>query len=367
MADHRPTTLLTGATGLVGGGLVPLLLEDPGRRIVALVRPGAATCAPASLSRITVVPGDLTQPHLGLEPSCRERLAREVSEIVHCAADTRFGLPLEAARAVNATGTQALLSLARRCGKLEQFTYVSTVYVAGRATGVFDEAPLRHREGFYNTYQQSKYEAEQLVVDAMPDIPAMLVRLSSLIGDSRSGRVRQFNYIHQLMKLLPQNVLSIAPGQASAPIDLVPTDWAIRAFAHLIRDGFRAGSVYQICAGAEGSLAVGEMIDLTVRAYESHPEGRRWLPIQVPRLVTVEEFEAYVERHRNGHDRLLSELLRVLSFFLPHLGLYQAFENHRSLAVLKAVGLGPPPPIRGYYEKVVHHGLQTGWGKRPTR
>ena len=264
--------------------------------------------------------GDLTRPDLGLDERSRQMLMSEVSEIVHCAADTRFGLPLDAARAVNTAGTEALLSLARRCRRLEKFAYVRTVYVAGRASGSFAEAPLEHDKGFYNTYQQSKSEAEQRVVAAMLDIPAVIVRLSSLIGDSRSGRVRQFNYVHQLMKLLPQNVLPIAPGLSSAPIDLIPTDWAIPVLAHVIQTGFRAGCVYQICAGAERSLGVGEMIELTVRAYESHPEGRCWLPIRVPRLVSLDEFEAYVERRRREPDRLMNELLRVLGYFLPHLG-----------------------------------------------
>lgn len=359
-----PTTLLTGATGLVGGALLHVLLGDPARRVFVLARPGAATRALPSNGRTTVLTGDLTRPHLGLDGSCEQMLAREVSEIVHCGADTRFGLPLDAARAVNTTATQALLSLARQCRKLERFAYISTVYVAGRTSGSFAEAPLGHDKGFYNTYQQSKYEAEALVVAAMPDIPAAIVRFSSLIGDSRDGRVQQFNYVHQLMKLLPQNVLPIAPGLPSAPIDLIPTDWAIPALAHVIQTGFRAGAVYQICAGAEGSLGVSEMIELTVHAYESHPEGRRWLPIRVPRLVGLDEFEAYVERRRREPDRLMNELLRVLSYFLPHLGVYQAFENRNTLSVLQAAGLGGAPAVRSYYEKVVHYGLETGWGRR---
>ncbi len=363
MADHGPTTLLTGATGLVGGGLIPLLCKGRDRRVFALARPSAAAAALASNSRTTVLPGDLTSPQLGLDPSCQEMLASEVSEIVHCAADTRFGLPLDAARAVNTTGTTSLLRLARRCRRLERFVHVSTVYVAGRASGAFGEGPLVHEQGFYNTYQQSKYEAEQLVVAAMVDIPAVIVRMSSLIGDSRSGQVRQLNHVHQLMKLLPHNVLPIVPGLPSAPIDLIPTDWAIPALAHVIRAGVRAGSVYQICAGTERSLGVTELIELTVRAYESHPEGRRCLPIRVPRLVSLGEFEAYVERCRRESDRLLNELLRVLSYFLPHLGVYQAFANRKTLEMLQAAGLGEPLPIQAYYEKVVRYGLETGWGR----
>jgi hypothetical protein len=54
----------------------------------------------------------------------------------------------------------------------------------------------------------------------------------------------------------------------------------------------------------------------------------------------------------------------MLSYFVPHLGVYQAFANRKTLEVLQTAGLGTPPPIRSYYEKVVHYGLQTGWRER---
>ena len=54
----------------------------------------------------------------------------------------------------------------------------------------------------------------------------------------------------------------------------------------------------------------------------------------------------------------------MLSYFVPHLGVYQAFANRKTLEVLQTAGLGTPPPIRSYYGKVVHYGLQTGWRER---
>jgi len=148
------------------------------------------------------------------------------------------------------------------CRKLERFAYISTVYVAGQASGVFDEAPLRHREGLLQHVPavEIRGRAARRRRDARHS--AVIVRLSSLIGDSRSGHVRQFNYVHQLMKLLPQNVLPIVPGSSSAPIDLIPTDWAIPALAHVVRSGFQAGAVFQVCAGPDRKPRVSEMIDL---------------------------------------------------------------------------------------------------------
>ena len=266
---------------------------------------------------------------------------------------------------MNTDGTRKVLEVARRCEKLVKLAYVSTVYVAGRTSGAIGEAPAcRPVHGFCNTYQQSKHEAEALVLAAMADVPAAIYRVSSIIGESRTGHVQQWNHVHQLMRLFPQNVLPIIPADPSAPVDLIATDWAIPALAHLFDQHFVAGEIAQICAGRDASLTVRELIDLTRRAYERHPLGRQWQPIRTPDFVTLSEFEAYVERHRHRKDRLFSELLRILGYFLPHLGIHQAFDNRRALAGLVNSGL-QLPLIRDYYERIITHGLDTGWGKHP--
>ncbi len=359
-----PTLLLTGATGFVGGGLLRRLLATrPHRHVILLVRQSA----PIGLRddpRVSALHGDLTRADLGLDRAGRQRLERSVTEILHCAAATNFGLPIETARAVNTDGTRKVLELARRCEKLGKLGHVSTVYVAGRASGVIAEAPSLHPvDGFCNTYQQSKHEAEALVLEAMADVPAAIYRLSSIIGDSRTGRVEQFNHVHQLMRLFPQNVLPIMPADPAAPVDLIASDWAIPALAHLFDERFVAGSIAQVCAGREASLTVRELIDLTARAYARHPLGRERHPIRVPAFVTLSEFEAYAERHRRTTDRLFTELLRVLGYFLPHLGIHQAFENHAAAESLAGSGLALPP-IRDYYERIVDYGLDTAWGRR---
>jgi nucleoside-diphosphate-sugar epimerase len=358
--------LLTGATGFVGSGvLAHLMASRPDLRVVALVRRSDQIRGLPADPRVSSVVGDITQADLGLDRGRRQQLARSIVEVLHCAATTSFGLSIEAARAVNTEGTRAVLALARRLPKLAKLGHVSTVYVAGRTAGVIAEAPPRPPvDGFCNTYQQSKREAEELVLDAMGDVPASIYRLSSIIGDSRTGRIEQINHVHQLMRLFPRNVLPIMPADAAAPVDLIPTDWAIPALAHLFAARFEAGAIAQICAGRHASLTVRELIDLTARVYGHHPLGRQWSDIRVPDFVPLAEFEAYVDRHRRSGDRLFGELLRVLCLFVPHLGICQVFDNRVALEGLAQSGLHLPP-IRGYYERIVAYGLDTGWGKRP--
>lgn len=364
MLEKAPVLLMTGVTGLVGGELLKLLLPARPGRSVAVVSRRPEKIAELNLVRdVAALRGDITEPHLGLDGRTYAELKACITEVIHCAADTRFGLSLECARAVNTEGTRNVLRLASECRRLQKFAHVSTVYVAGRSIGHFREEPLCHQSGFSNTYQQSKYEAEELVSRAMTELPAAIYRLSSIIGDSRTGVVQQFNYVHQVMRLFPQNVLPIAPGHPDAPVDLIATDWAVAALAYLFESAFIPGGIYHICAGPERSLTVREMIGLTVSMFESHPIGRKWLPIRVPELVSLPRYEDFVEERSRDGDKLLNELLRILGYFLPHLAMFQAFDNRNVVSALAGSGL-EFPPIRTYYRKVVSYCLEMNWGRR---
>jgi nucleoside-diphosphate-sugar epimerase len=308
------------------------------------------------------MPGDVRVANLGLASSTAGELCAGLTDIVHCAVDSRFGLPLEEARATNTRGTANVLALARRCPRLEKFAHLSTAYVAGRSTGRLPEAPCRHDRGFVNTYQQSKYDAEQLVLEAVGQVPLAVFRLSTIIGDSETGRVRQFNYFHHFLKLFPHiGVLPVFPADPTAPIDLVPTDWAADVLAHLLEHHFMPGRVYQVCAGPDASLTVRQLMELTLSLFGTHPLGRRWQPIRMPRLVGLAAYEDYASRARMEADALSAELLRVLGHFVPHLALYQAFENRRTLEQTRAGGLRLPS-MRATFARVLRYCLDTNWG-----
>jgi nucleoside-diphosphate-sugar epimerase len=313
-------------------------------------------------ARTSIIRADLTEPQLGLTPLTIRELQAELTEILHCAADTRFGLPLEESRAVNTQGTNQLLELARRCRRLRKFGYVSTVYVAGRSAGRFSETPRCADQGFINTYQQSKWEAEQLIVRAV-ELPAAIFRLSTIMSDGATGHVQQFNYLHQLLKLLPHaHRLPMMPCLPQAPADLITADWAVPALAHLFEFGFVPGRIYQVCAGPEASLKIGQLIDLTLDIYAKHPAARKWQPIVLPEQVDLATWENYLRQALPKADMVLKELLRVLSHFAGHLALIQEFENRLTLAGLYGSGL-VLPPARDCYQRMVRYCLDTNWGR----
>ena len=120
--------LLTGATGFVGREILSRFLERDGRHVFALVRAENDDQAAGRLpghERLTAVAGDIEQRNLGLAAGSSERLRREVTTVLHCAASVSFDMPLEESRSVNVEGTRRMLVFARSCPRLERFSYVS--------------------------------------------------------------------------------------------------------------------------------------------------------------------------------------------------------------------------------------------------
>ena len=363
MVKTPPTLLLTGGTGYVGSELLKLLLATkPDRRIAILTRKDYKL-AELKLLGIVALQGNIVHPSLALDHITYGELSETIECIIHCAADTRFGLSLNDARAVNAEGTRNLLRFAHSCRRLRKFAHLSTAYVAGKATGYFREAPIHHQSGYLNTYQQSKHEAEELVIGAMNDLPACIFRLSPIVGDSRTGRVGQFNYIHRLIRLFPTSPLPMIPASPETRVDLIACNWAMPALATLFDSSFIPGRFYHLCAGPNQSLTVREMIDAMLTLFENHPEARRWLPIRTPELVSLDRYERFVEECRSNGDVLLKELLKVLGYFLAHLTLFQVFDNQGTLNALAKSGLGLPS-MKASFEKVIRYCLETNWGSR---
>ncbi len=356
-------TFFTGATGLVGGELLQHFLNsNPDRRVIILARNPAKLTLQDQNERLTVVEGDITKPRLGLRFRALRRIRKEVTEIVHCAAQTRFGIPIEEARATNTYGTSNVLSVARECKRLEKLAHLSTVYVAGRTAGRIPEAPLDNHNGFVNTYQQSKYEAEQLVLESMSEIPTVIYRLSTIIGEAKTGRVRQYNYFHQLLRLFARNVLPVVPGNLSWQIDLIPTEWSIAALAFLIERRFVAGEVLNVCAGVGNSPRMREVKATSQELFEKHPLIQKWLPITEPKFVPLTEYEEYVEKSLKEDDKLLIKILGLLNRFLPQMGIDQTFDDKLLTARLAGSGL-TIPPFGSYFDKVMSYCLDTDWGR----
>ena len=356
------TTLVTGGTGTLGRELVQRLARDPsGQDIVVLSRsaPGSRPVFPPG---VRVVRGDLLAgPGLGLPTRVRDELAAGMTHVLHCAADTRFTLPLEESRAVNVGGTRSLLEFAAGCASLQQVGCFSTVYVAGRRTGRFAEDDLEDGgAGFVNSYEQSKNEMEREIRERMDDLPVAVYRLSTLIGDSATGAVTGFNAFHHALRLLYHGLAPMMPGDPMHRIDVVGVDYVADAACWLFHRRFEAGRTYHLCSGSERSSTLAELIDAVMEAfYRFRPEWRR-RGIERPAIVDLPTYELFARSVEETGNEVLLRATRVVQSFAYQLAYPKTFDRSATESALAGSGLCPAP-VLDYLPSVVRTCLENEW------
>jgi thioester reductase-like protein len=232
--------LVTGFPGFIGTRLVRRLLTDsPQARVVALVEPRMAERArevAATLEggdRVTVQPGDIADPLLGVDDATYERLAAETTEIHHLAAIYDLAVPDAIAERVNVQGTQHVLDLARRAERLERHHYVSTAYTAGWRSGRVYESELAAGQTFKNHYESTKFAAEVLVRNTLEEIPTTIYRPAIVVGDSQTGETQKFDGPYYLLRTISRLRGRPLPqiGRGDSPFNVVPVDFVIDAMA----------------------------------------------------------------------------------------------------------------------------------------
>jgi nucleoside-diphosphate-sugar epimerase len=233
--------------------------------------------------------------------------------------------------------------------------------VNGYRQGVFAEEPFPPGQRFVNSYQQSKYEAEGLVLEAMRDIPASIYRLSLVIADSAHGRVGQFNYFHHMLRFLPGSPLPMMPGEPDIRVDLVPNDWVASVLSHIYETRFLPGAIRHLCAGPAASMRLSEAVDLICGVVERHPSNESGRPMPAPRMVSIGEYNRYLARCQDGAIRHVAE---TLGRHVRLLGIRQAHLNALTLTDLEGSGIALPA-MAGYLRKTVEYCLDTDWGKKP--
>ncbi|WP_156796640.1 SDR family oxidoreductase [Cyanobium sp. PCC 7001] len=228
-----PTVLLTGATGFLGGRLCLEWLQrlaGQGGRLICLVRPSNSHSAwerlrnrfshlePEQVARfrelagrhLEVIPADIGEPGLGLEPGCQERLATEVDAICHCAAEVNHRLPYRHLYRPNVIGTAEIIHLAITT-RLKSVDFISSIGVASLPRRPGGSIPVEG--GYARGYFASKWACEQLLRSThdCTGVPVRVIRPSLILPDRvLAGEMNPDDLLSRLLYSIL--VTGIAPG-----------------------------------------------------------------------------------------------------------------------------------------------------------
>ena len=232
---------VTGATGFIGRNLVEQLLERDGT-IYVLVREGSrgkvddlARRLRAPEGRIVAVPGDLTQPGLGVDEAALPP-ETNIDHFFHLAAVYDIEADEESAQRANVDGTRHAIELAndRQVGR---FHHVSSIAVAGNYRGVFQEDMLDEGQKLPHHYHRTKYESE-LLVRREAKSKTLVYRPGIVVGHSQTGEIDKIDgpyYLFGLLKKMRGALPAWFPlaGPEGGKVTIVPVDFVARAIDHI--------------------------------------------------------------------------------------------------------------------------------------
>jgi nucleoside-diphosphate-sugar epimerase len=279
MSRDKPTILMTGASGVVGGAILrELAARGEARRVICLTHRGHV-----SIEGVRVLRSDLSRPRMGLDPDDYRQLVRDTDVVIHSGALTEWGQPDERYRVTNVGGTERVVEFARDAEA--PVHHMSTAFVAA----VFDDAPMKLRpDNIVANYVRSKRDSEQLLRDS--GLPHSIWRPTNLIGDSRTGATVRGQIVQLVSAWLFRGRAPMFPAHPGNRVDVVPQDLLAIPVVTAI-DAGETGRAYWVTYGDE-AMTVEDLLEIC--AEHGRRLGRR---VQPPAVVHPDDIDpADIER-----------------------------------------------------------------------
>ena len=339
--------LISGGTGFLGTALCAELLKICDAAIYVLVHASSDAEAihrlreawhhdgalyAAISGRVHPVVGDFTRPGLGLDAGTADTLRQHVTHVFHAGAEVGFQKGEAELMAVNREGTRNMLAFAATLERLERFTHVSTAYVAGQRSGVIREDETVGT-AFSSLYETSKAEAEALV--RASGLPFAICRPGMIVGDSRTGRVKNFNTVYYMMKQMLLGKLRVLPVRRDQRLNVVPVDDVARAVAKIGLSDAAEGRTFHLTCPAAMQPRAGELADYVRVWAEKNLDVRLPKPVFLP-LGAVKRL-GLIHNGKTGEKRRtpFSNLLTLAPYFFSD----QDFDRTNTDALCGAYGL----------------------------
>ncbi|MGV9640881.1 thioester reductase domain-containing protein [Streptomyces sp. NPDC003514] len=234
--------LLTGATGFLGSHILLDLLRHSDAHVYCLVRAADEEAAVARLGealkkyalpwssevrrRVTVLPGDIREPRLGLSGELWDRLAGQLDSVVSVAAAVDFLRGYPSLRASNVLGALTLAELAAT-GRPKPLHHISSVAVFNEVgiPSMGEDDPLAHIDRLVAGYDQSKWAAEVALRRARDHgLVVTALRPGGIGGHTRTGAYNAQD--------LSSGLLSAFARYRTVPafrhLNAAPVDWVSR-------------------------------------------------------------------------------------------------------------------------------------------
>jgi NAD(P)-dependent dehydrogenase (short-subunit alcohol dehydrogenase family) len=265
---------VTGATGFIGKRLVKSLLERKRTVVHFLIRAESVDRVPELLeywgvdkSRAVAIPGDLTQPGLGIPKSQRQRLQARIKHFFHLAAVYDLKADPETQEQVNVEGTRNTVAFAAEIGA-ECFHHVSSIAAAGLYEGVFREDMFEEAEELDHPYFKTKHDSERIVREECA-VPWRIYRPGIVVGDSRTGEMDKidgpyyfFKLIQRMRQILPPWMPTI--GLEGGRVNIVPVDFVVDALVHIAHLRGKDGKCFHLVDPTP--YRVGDILNVFARA-----------------------------------------------------------------------------------------------------
>ncbi|MDO0917730.1 thioester reductase domain-containing protein [Streptomyces sp. DT2A-34] len=259
LADRLPFTaspdplpprriLLTGATGFLGSHLLLDLLRHSDAHVYCLVRAADEEAAVARLGealkgyalpwssenrrRVTVLPGDIRHPHLGLTDDLWNTLAHEVDSIVGVAAAVDFLRGYQSLRAGNVLGALTLAELAAT-GRPKPLHHISSIAVFNEVgiPAMGEDDPLAHIDRLVAGYDQTKWAAEVALRRARDHgLVVTALRPGGIGGHTKTGAYNPQDLSSGLISAFGR----FRTVPAFRYLNAAPVDWVSRVAAAVI-------------------------------------------------------------------------------------------------------------------------------------
>lgn len=234
---------ITGATGFAGRHAATELLAG-GHRLRALVRDPAKAELPDA---IQTVQGDLA------DTAALAQLVDGASAVIHLAG-ALTGLKREDYFRVNEHGTRALADAAE-AARVRRFVHISS---------------LAAREPQLSAYAASKRAGEEVVIDRMAALNAIIIRPPAVYGPGDRGTL-------PLIAELTRPV-AVIPGRREARFSLIHARDLARLIAMALAEGGQG--IHEVSDGKPGGYGWPELIETGVAF-----SGRQVIPMFLPRPV----------------------------------------------------------------------------------